>query len=169
MTILNYNSPFISQAGESGLARLGLISRYSPSYVRKLGRESSEQGIKLLVRSFRRLRLFFCGLLTRPTAPRHAPQISEFPSNPKSAPRYDSHSNRKDLAVQHYAFKWSRLTQCALHYACFFSCPVFFFKICTFIVKLFTFCYTYFYLHPRARPVQRECRKCHTFTVNATE
>ena len=89
MAILNYNSPFISQAGESGLARLGLIPRWSPSYVRKLGRESSEQVIKLLVRSFRRLRLFFCGLLTRPTAPRHAPQTAEFPSNPKSAPSVD--------------------------------------------------------------------------------
>ncbi|CDU09306.1 hypothetical protein VDIAB_270115 [Vibrio diabolicus] len=38
---------------------MGLIPRYSPSYVRKLGRESSEQVIKLLVRSFRRLRLIF--------------------------------------------------------------------------------------------------------------
>jgi len=86
MTILNYNSSFISQAGESGLARLGLTLCYSPSYVRKLGQRGSWQVIKLLVRSFRRLRLFFCGLLTRPTAPRHAPQTSEFPSNPKSAP-----------------------------------------------------------------------------------
>ena len=49
--------------GESGLARLGLISRWSPSYVRKLGRESSQQVIKLLVRSFRRLRLFFAVFL----------------------------------------------------------------------------------------------------------
>ena len=63
MANLNYNSPFISQVGKSGLARLGLISRYSPSYVRKLGRESSEQVIKLLVRICRRLRLFFCGFL----------------------------------------------------------------------------------------------------------
>ncbi|CSB19246.1 Uncharacterised protein [Vibrio cholerae] len=38
------------------------------------------------MRSFRRLRLFFCGLLTRPTAPRHAPQTAKFPSNPESAP-----------------------------------------------------------------------------------
>ena len=127
MTILNYNSPFISQAGESGLASLGLTLCNSPSYKRKLGQRGSEQVIKLLVRSFRRLRLFFCGLLTRPTAPRHAPQTSEFPSNPKSAPRYCSHSNRKALAVQYYAFKWSRLTQRTLHYACFFSCPIFFF------------------------------------------
>jgi hypothetical protein len=44
------------------------------------------QVIKLLVRSFRRLRLFFCGLFTRPTAPRHAPWVSQIPSNPESAP-----------------------------------------------------------------------------------
>ena len=105
MTILNYNSPFISQAGESGLARLGLIPRWSPSYVRKLGRESSEQVIKLLVRSFRRLRLFFCGLLTRPTAPRHAPQTSEFPSNPKSAP-----GNIRIVTEKHWLSSTMRLS-----------------------------------------------------------
>jgi hypothetical protein len=44
------------------------------------------QVIKLLVRKFRRLRLFFCGLLTRPTAPRHAHWVSSVPSNPESAP-----------------------------------------------------------------------------------
>ncbi|QMV13644.1 hypothetical protein Vspart_00883 [Vibrio spartinae] len=49
----------------------------------------SQQVIKLLVRSFRRLRLFFCGLLTRPTAPRHAPQTAKFPSNPESAPEVE--------------------------------------------------------------------------------
>lgn len=63
MANLNYNSNFISQVGESILVRLGLIPCYSPSYKRKLGQESSEQVIKLLVRSFRRLRLFFCGFL----------------------------------------------------------------------------------------------------------
>lgn len=154
MAILNYNSSFISQAGESGLARLGLIPRNSPSYVRKLGRESSEQVIKLLVRSFRRLRLFFCGLLTRPTAPRHAPQTSEFPSNPKSAPSVRSIVPEKLDLSSTLPLKWSRLAQSALHYARFFTSPIFFFKISTFIVQFLTFCYTNLNLHPRARPIE---------------
>lgn len=50
------------------------------------------QGIKLLVRSFRRLRLFFCGFLKRPTAPLHAPKTSLNPVESKTAPvfLYDS-------------------------------------------------------------------------------
>jgi hypothetical protein len=44
------------------------------------------QGIKLLVRSFRRLRLFFCGFLKRPTAPLHAPQASLNPVESRTAP-----------------------------------------------------------------------------------
>ena len=46
------------------------------------------QGIKLLVRSFRRLRLFFCGFLKRPTAPLHAPQASLNPVESRAAPRF---------------------------------------------------------------------------------
>ncbi len=45
------------------------------------------QVIKLLKRIVRRLRLFFCGLFTRPTAPRRAPWASLIPSNPESAPK----------------------------------------------------------------------------------
>jgi len=44
------------------------------------------QGIKLLVRSFRRLRLFFCGFLKRQTAPLHAPQASLNPVESRAAP-----------------------------------------------------------------------------------
>jgi hypothetical protein len=44
------------------------------------------QGIKLLVRSFRRLRLFFCGCLKRQTAPLHAPQASLNPVESRAAP-----------------------------------------------------------------------------------
>lgn len=45
------------------------------------------QVIKLLKRIVRRLRLLFCGLFTRPTAPRRAPWASLIPSNPESAPK----------------------------------------------------------------------------------
>lgn len=62
-------------------------SALSPSYERKLGSEGYEQVIKLLKRIVRRLRLFFCGLFTRPTAPRRAPWASLIPSNPESAPK----------------------------------------------------------------------------------
>ncbi|CBW15538.1 unnamed protein product [Haemophilus parainfluenzae T3T1] len=41
----------------------------------------------MLKRIVRRLRLFFCGLFTRPTAPRRAPWASLIPSNPESAPK----------------------------------------------------------------------------------
>ena len=57
-------------------------SALSPSYERKLGSEGYEQVIKLLKRIVRRLRLFFCGLFTRPTAPRRAPWASLIPSVP---------------------------------------------------------------------------------------
>ena len=46
------------------------------------------QVIKLLVRSFRRLRLFFCGFFKRPTAPLHAPPASLNPVESRAAPRY---------------------------------------------------------------------------------
>ena len=62
-------------------------SAFSPSYERKLGSEGDEQVIKLLKRIVRRLRLFFCGLFTRPTAPRRAPWALLIPSNPESAPK----------------------------------------------------------------------------------
>ncbi len=156
MTILNYNSLFISQAGESELARLGLISRWSPSYVRKLGRESSEQVIKLLVRSFRRLRLFFCGLLTRPTAPRHAPQTSEFPSNPRSAPKCSSIVPEKLRLSSTIRINRSRLAQLTLHNTRFITSPIFLFHVSTLVVQLFTFCYTNLDFYPRARPVHRK-------------
>ena len=65
----------------------GFDSALSPSYERKLGSEGYEQVIKLLKRIVRRLRLFFCGLFTRPTAPRRAPRASLIPSNPESAPK----------------------------------------------------------------------------------
>ena len=65
----------------------GFDSALSPSYERKLGSEGYEQVIKLLKRIVRRLRLFFCGLFTRPTAPRRAPRASLIPSNPRSAPK----------------------------------------------------------------------------------
>ncbi len=45
------------------------------------------QVIKLLKRIVRRLRLCFCGLFTRPTAPRRAPWALLIPSNPESAPK----------------------------------------------------------------------------------
>ena len=41
-----------------------------------------------LVRSFRRLRLFFCGLLKRPAAPLHAPTASLNPVESESAPKF---------------------------------------------------------------------------------
>jgi len=78
-------------------------SALSPSYERKLGSEGYEQVIKLLKRIVRRLRLFFCGLFTRPTAPRRAPWASLIPSNPESAPKsFDSLS--KNLRKQKKLF-----------------------------------------------------------------
>jgi hypothetical protein len=71
----------------------------------------SQQVIKLLVRSFRRLRLFFCGLLTRPTAPRHAPQTAKFPSNPRSAPEELVNTTRLVSGVYHINFNWLTLAQ----------------------------------------------------------
>jgi len=44
------------------------------------------QVIKLLVRSFRRLRLFFCGFFKRPAAPLHAPPVSLNPVESRAAP-----------------------------------------------------------------------------------
>lgn len=51
------------------------------------GGKALRQVIKLLKRIVRRLRLLFCGLFTRPTAPRRAPWTSLIPSNPESAPK----------------------------------------------------------------------------------
>lgn len=50
--------------------------------------EGPIQVIKLLVRSFRRLRLFVCGFFKRQTAPLHAPQASLNPVESRAAPRY---------------------------------------------------------------------------------
>ena len=78
----------------------GFDSALSPSYERKLGSEGYEQVIKLLKRIVRRLRLFFCGLFTRPTAPRRAPRASLIPSNPESAPKVGVR-----IAKYHYKIK----------------------------------------------------------------
>lgn len=166
MANLNYNSPFISQVGKSGLARLGLISRYSPSYVRKLGRESSEQVIKLLVRSFRRLRLFFCGFLRG--QPPHGMHLRlqnscRILNQPQSVLRMLPEKLSLSSTAE---FNWSVLAQITLHDSRFITCPIFFFQISTFVVKLFTFRDAYFDLSPRARPIHSRSNQRHTVTIN---
>ena len=65
--------------------------------------------IKRLVRSFRRLRLFKCGFLKRPTAPLHAPKASRILSNPKSAPNVFVLQTAHTARITHYADNYHAL------------------------------------------------------------
>ncbi len=153
MAILNYNSRFSSQAGEATLASLGLTLCDSPSYKRKLGQRGSEQVIKLLVRSFRRLRLFFCGFLRG--QPPHGMHLRlqysrRILNQPQSVGCIVPENLRLSSTAQ---LKWSRLAQIALHNTSFITSPIFCFHISTFIVQFLTFRDTDFQFDPRTGPI----------------
>lgn len=107
------------------------------------------QVIKLLVRKFRRLRLFFCGLLTRPTAPRHALWVSSVPSNPESAPSvlYTIHVTSRSIYI------FTGLPHVIFHHTLFIAQPIPILDVIPFVMFLFTFGESDFYFDPGSAPV----------------